>query len=256
MNRESSSYQIFKDQIRDNKYLLISFLVSTLVLLLPIIFNQFPTTQVSTKKIVVEANNEGVKINGGEWLCKNMQKGDQINIQVLGTLDELYNYQNLFQTSDVNSGIRFEIDGLGQGGLIVGSTTVDGYSDLLIPGKFVVGKFDILIRIYDGSRISVSFLNESTEKSFEGLNPICDNFVVGYGYDSDRLIKGDIQFTASASYLSPRFIPIWLENGVRIDWFRALITSVFLFTALAIAFRISTDFEDEAKSTHEKQDCI
>jgi hypothetical protein len=230
--------------------------VSTLILLLPIIFNQFPTTQVSTKKIALDAHNQGVKINDGDWLCKNMENGDQINIQVIGTLDELYNYQNLFQTGDANSGIRFEIDGLGQGGLIVGSAAADGYSDLLVPGKFSAGKFDLSIRIYDGSRILVSFLNESTEKSFAGLSPICDNFVVGYGYDSGRVIKGKIQFTAAASYSSPRFVPIWLDNCVRADWFRALVTSLFLFLALALAFRMSTEIEDETESTHEQQDCI
>jgi hypothetical protein len=256
MNREKSSRVIAADQIRVNKYLIGAFLLSTLVLLLPITFNQLPTTQVSTKDIDVSTNNAGIKVADGEQLCQALEEGDEITFKISGTLSELYNYQDLFQTSDLNAGIRFEINGLGEGGLLIGSNAPDGYSGLSVPGKFVVGKFDILIGIKDGSKVSVTFLNEETEKVFEGLRPTCDNFVIGYGYDSGRVIKGEVQFSATASYSKPRFVPSWLDNGVRVDWFRALVTSLFFFTALAMAFKLSTDTEDETEGANEKQDCI
>ena len=256
MNRENASRVIIRNQVRANKYLIASFLLSTLVLLLPIFFNQLPTTQVSTKNIEVSANNSGVKVADGDQLCQGLEEGDEITFKISGTLSELYNYQNLFQTSDLNAGIRFEINGLGEGGLLIGSSAPDGYSGLLIPGKFVADKFNILIRINDGSKVSVSFLNEETEKVFEGLKPTCDNFVVGYGYDSGRVIKGNVQLSATASYSKPRLVPSWLDNGVRVDWFRALITSLFFFTALAIAFKMSTDTEDQTENADEKQDRV
>ncbi len=256
MNRENTSRVIAENQIRANKYLIASFLLSTLVLLLPISFNQLPTTQVSTKNIEVSTNNAGIKVTDSDQICRAMEQGDEINFKISGTLSELYNYQNLFQTSDLNAGIRFEINGLGEGGLLIGSSASDGYSGLLIPGKFVVGRFDVLIRIKDGSKVFVSFLNKEIEKVFEGLKPTCDNFVVGYGYDSGRVIKGNVQLSATASYSKPRLIPSWLDNGVRVDWFRALITSLFFFTALAIAFKMSTDHEDQTENADEKQDCV
>jgi hypothetical protein len=256
MNRETSSRAIAKNQIYANKYLIASFLLSTLVLLLPISFNQLPTTQVLTKNIEVSANNTGIKVADSEQICRAMEQGDEINFKISGMLSELYNYQNLFQTSDLNAGIRFEINGLGEGGLLIGSSAADGYSGLLIPGKFVAGQFDVLISIKDGSKVLVSFLNNETEKVFEGLKPTCDNFVVGYGYEPGRVIKGNVQLGATASYSKPRLIPSWLDNGVRVDWFRALITSLFFFTALAIAFKMSTDTEDQTENADEKQDCV
>jgi hypothetical protein len=256
MNRENTSQVITKNQIRANKYLIASFLLSTLVLLLPISFNQLPTTQVSTKKIEVSTTNAGVKVADGEQLCQALEEGDEITIKISGTLSGLYNYQNLFQTSDLNAGIRFEINELGEGGLLIGSNAADGYSGLLIPGKFVAGQFDILIRIKDGSKVLVSFLNNDTEKVFEGLKPTCDNFVAGYGYDSGRVIKGNVQLSATSSYSKPRLVPSWLDNGVRVDWFRALITSLFFFTALAVAFKMSADTEDQTENADEKQDRV
>jgi len=256
MNRENTSRVIAENQIRANKYLIASFLLSTLILLLPISFNQLPTTQVSTKNLEVSTNNAGIKVADSDQICRAMEQGDEINFKISGTLSELYNYQNLFQTSDLNAGIRFEINGLGEGGLLVGSSASDGYSGLLIPGKFVVGRFDVLIRIKDGSKVLVSFLNNETEKVFEGLKPTCDNFVVGYGYEPGRVIKGNVQLSATASYSKPRLVPSWLDNGVRVDWFRALITSLFFFTALAMAFKMSTDTEDQTENADEKQDRV
>jgi hypothetical protein len=256
MKKENNSLVIDKYKIRANKYQIVSFLLSTVVLLLPISFNQLPTTQVSTKKFEVSTTNVGVKVADGEKFCRALEEGDEIAFKISGTLSDLYNYQNLFQTSDLNAGIRFEINELGEGGLLIGSSAPDGYSGLLIPGKFVAGKFDLLIRIKDGSKVFVSFLNKETEKVFEGLKPTCDNFVVGYGYDSVRVIKGNVQLTATASYSKPRLIPGWLDDGVRVDWFRALVTSIFFFTALAIALKMSTDSEDQIENAGEKQDRV
>jgi len=256
MKREKSSRVIAADRIRVNKYLIGAFLLSTLVLLMPITFNQLPTTQVSNKDIDVSTNNAGIKVADGEQLCQALDKGDEIIFRISGTLSKLYNYQNLFQTSNLNAGIRFEINGLGEGGLLIASSAPDGYSLLSVPEKFAVGQFDIVIRINDGSRVLVSFLNKETQKVFEGLKPACDNFVVGYGYDSDRVVAGDVRFTATASYTKPRLVPTSLDNGVRVDWFRALVTSLFFFTALAIAFNMSTDTEDETERANEKQDCV
>ena len=203
-----------------------------------------------------QSRNKGSKVLNGEALCQAVIDGDEVNIKVSGNLTELYNYQNLFQTSGLNAGIRFEIDSLGQSGLLIGSDAADGYSGLSIPEKFVVGDFDISIRIKNGSTVLVAFLNKQTEKVLKGLRPTCDDFIVGYGYNSDRITKGKVQFIATVMYSKPRFAPSWLDNGVRVDWFRALVTSLFFFTALAMAFKLSTETEDETEGAHEKQDCI
>ena len=212
--------------------------------------------QESVRTIETQTRNNGSKVLNGEEICRAMDNGDEFNIKISGYLTELYNYQNLFQTSDLNTGIRFEIDGLGQGGLLIGSYAVDGYSGLSIPDKFVAGPFDISIRIKDGSTVLVYFLDHSTEKVFTDLKPKCDNFIVGYGYDSTRVVKGEIKFVATILDSKLRFVPRWLDNGVRVDWFRALLSSLFFFSALSIAFKMSSDTEDETERADEEQDRI
>ena len=256
MNPRSKGFLSVRGRIKTNKYFLIIFLASTLVLLLPVLFNLLPTIQDSVLTIEKQTRNNGSKVLNGQAICQAMNFGDEINFRISGTLTELYNYQNLFQTSDLNSGIRFEIDGFGQGGLLIGSYAADAYSGILIPEKFVVGPFDIAIRIKDGSKVLVSFLNQNTEKVFTGLKPKCDNFIVGHGYDPTRVIKGEIQFVATILDSKPRFVPSWLNNGVRVDWFRALISSLFFFVALAMAFKMSSDTEDKTENAHEKQDRV
>jgi hypothetical protein len=219
-------------------------------------FNLFPTTQESVERIEMQTRNKGLKVLNGQAICQAMNVGDEINIKISGNLTELYNYQNLFQTSDLNSGIRFEIDGFGQGGLLIGSYSSDAYSGLSIPEKFAVGPFNFSIRIKDGATVLVAFLNQNTEKVFTGLKPKCDNFIVGYGYDPTRVIKGEVRFEATILDSKPRFVPSWLDNGVRVDWFRALISSLFFFAALSIAFKMSSDTEDETHNAHEIQDRI
>ena len=256
MNLRSKRFVSIRENFKTNKYLTVAFLFSTLVLLLPIVFNLFPTMQESVEKIEMQTRNNGSKVLNGQVICEAMNLGDVIKIKISGNLTELYNYQNLFQTSDLNTGIRFEIDGLGQGGLLISSSTADGFSGLPIPEKFVAGPFEISIRIKDGSTVLVSFMNQKSEKVFTGLKPKCDNVIVGYGYDSTRVIKGEIQFVATILDSKPRFIPSWLDNGVRVDWFRALISSLCFFTALSIAFKMSSDAEEETENAHKKQDCV
>ena len=256
MSVKSKSLLSIRESVSANKALIVAFVSLTMILLLPMTFNLLPTKQESVKMIERQVRNEGVKVLNGQALCQAVNDGGEIVFKISGNLTELYNYQNLFQTSDLNTGIRFEIDGLGHGGLIIGSSAADGYSGLSIPNKFVVGNFVISIRIKNGSTVLVSFLNQKTEKVFSGLKPICDNFIVGYGYDSSRVVKGEVQLIATASYTKPRFIPNWLDDGVRVDWFRALISSLFFFTALSIAFKMSTDTEDETENAHQKQDSV
>lgn len=93
----------------------------------------------------------------------------------------------------------------------------------------------------DGDTVLVSFQNQKIKKVIDGLQPKCDNIIVGYGYDSSRVIRGNVLFTASAPYSVPRFVPRWLDNGVRADWYKALIFGLFHLVLFFVAFRLSAD---------------
>jgi ABC-type sugar transport system permease subunit len=254
MTQVKDNRRIFHNELRDSKYLLIAFMMAILILSLPFAFNLLPSTHSTSTAFKQTANNEGVKIKAAEHLCGALSKGDEINIRLTGNIIEFYNYQNLFQTSDFNAGIRLEINDSGQGGLLIGSSAADGFSSVSIPEKFELGNFDISIRINDGQKVSLSFLDRKIVKVVSGLKPKCDNVVVGYGFDSSRVVRGEVEFLASASNSDPRFVPRWLDDGVRIDWFRALITAVFYFTLISVAFKLATETEEKSESAGEEQD--
>ena len=238
----------------DSKYLHAILLVATLSLSLPFAFNLLPTTQTTIAVYKQSAKNEGVKVDAGEALCAALIKGDEVNIRLSGEITELYNHQNLFQTSNLNGGIRLEIDELGQAGLVIGSNGADGYSSVSLPKKFKPGNFDLSIQIKDGDTVLVSFQNQEIKKVIDGLQPKCDNIIVGYGYDSSRVIRGDVLFTASAPYSVPRFVPHWIDNGVRADWYKALIFGLFHLVLFFVAFRLSADKRKKMKSAREELD--
>lgn len=242
------------NELRESKWLLSIFLVTIFVLSLPFVFNHLPEKKTNSSTLKEIAKNEGVKIQDGDALCAAFSKGDEVDIRLTGNITEFYNYQNLFQTSDYNSGIRFEINDVGQGALLIGSNAANGYSAVSMPSKFNLGNFDISIRIVDGQRVLISFLDKKIEKVLSGLSPKCDNVVVGYGFDSGRVIKGEVQFLATASTSNPRFVPQWIDDGVRLDWFRALLSVVFYFTLISVAFKLSTEAEEDEESKRQDQD--
>ena len=79
---------------------------------------------------------------------------------------------------------------------------------------------------------------------------------MGYGFDSSRMIRGEVNFSATWFFAQPQFVPTWLDSGLRLDWLRALLSAVFYFTAIFVAFKISTEAVDEPKDSHETQDSI
>ena len=241
-------------EVRSCRNVLFVFLLSVLALSLPFAFSRLPVTQTKSSALQKLAKSEGVKLDSGEVLCAAFSKGDEVDIRLTGNITEFYNYQNLFQTSDYNSGIRLEINDVGQGALLIGSNAADGYSAVSMPSKFNLGNFDISIRIVDGQRVLISFLDKKIEKVVSGLSPKCDNVVVGSGFDSGRVIRGEVQFLATASTSNPRFVPQWVDDGVRLDWFRALLSVVFYFTLISVAFKLSTEAEEDEESKREDQD--
>ena len=256
MTQNNSAFQIVRRRIRDNRYSVVVLFVTAFVLLMPMFLNQLPTVHSKKNTFEMFARNQGVRVLGGETLCAALSEGEDIDILVSGNLTDLYNYQNLFQTSDLNAGIRFEINEQGQGGLVIGSNSVGGYSVLMLPKRFELGDFELSIRISNGKEVSVSYLNEKTEKVVGGLKPTCDNVIVGYGFDSSRMIRGEVNFSATWFFAQPQFVPTWLDSGLRLDWVRALLSAVFYFTAIFVAFKISTEAVDETKDSHETQDSI
>ena len=247
-----TQHQIPPRQENRYKHLYIVFLTSILVLSLPFVVNLLPTTQSTSYVYEQQSKNEGTKVDAGEPLCEALIKGEEITIRLTGYITELGSYQNLFQTSYHNAGIRLEISDLGEAVLLIG--TKSGFSLVSIPKKLETGVFDLSIRIKDGKKVFVTFLNEKTEKTINGLHPKCDNIFVGYGYDASRVVKGEVKFVATAPSSVPRFVPRWIDNGLRVDWFRALIFMIFYSALFFAAFKLSDETEEKPESLCKEND--
>jgi len=243
------------DEAQECKLLHSVLLVAALFLALPFAFNLLPTNG-SIAVYKQFARNEGVKVDAGEPLCAAIAKGDEVNIRLSGDITSFYNHQNLFQTSSLNAGIRLEIDESGQAGLVIGSNGADGYSLVSLSDKFRPGKFDLSVRFKNKNNVLVSFQDKKIEKVIKGLKPKCDNIIVGYGYDSSRVIRGEVQFVASAPDSVPRFVPRWLDEIVRTGLFSALNFVVFYFSLFLVAFKLSGPTVEKTDIVHEKQDHV
>jgi hypothetical protein len=113
----------------------------------------------------------------------------------------LRNWQNVFQTADLNSGIRYEIDKYGNTGLIV--ATDNGSAYLVVQGrtKLVVGKQEIVkIKLTEKKGISLQIGNDSSTQITGKIMPACNNLRFGVGYDNTRQFSGLGTVTLEAGF--------------------------------------------------------
>ena len=104
-------------------------------------------------------------------------------------------WQNIFQTSNVNSGVRLEVDRFGKFGVLVRDTREEQESFVGVSSSLPLIKHQI-------NRIEVLFLE--TGEIFLRLNgkdvgtlaaataPRCDNFRLGVGFDDSRKFDGTV----------------------------------------------------------------
>ena len=111
--------------------------------------------------------------------------------------DGLRNYQNVFQTSDLNNGLRLEIDESGVTALILGqpnssAIVANGLQTHLVPLK----ETTIEIEVSPKYGSSINILQEKLpviRTSYGNLAPACDKVRVGVGFDDTRKFSGTVK---------------------------------------------------------------
>jgi len=125
-------------------------------------------------------------------ICNILEKKHgEVRISILVTPNALRNWQNVFQTSDVNAGIRLEINENGLFGVIVSDGTPAqflgvGPSSLLTIGK----QSSISIIIAHDSGITISVDGKGGSGVTGVVKPKCDRLRIGVGFDDTRGFDG------------------------------------------------------------------
>lgn len=166
-----------------------------------------------SKNISSEIDNFSYEIDGnphdlGEvsGICDILGKRyGEVRILILVTPNALRGYQNVFQTSDANAGIRLEIDENGSTGVIVAGDTPDQFVAAVSPSRVSVGKqstISLLIAHDTGVTISI---DDQSSRVIGVVKPLCDRLRIGVGFDDTRSFDGTGSITIVTGLNKPPF---------------------------------------------------
>ena len=171
-----------------------------------------------------------------ESLCQVLRKDDgEIRIAFLVVPKTLRNYQNIFQTSDGNKGIRIEIDETGGVGLIVADTSTGflaaGAERKVSPN--VENQVRVTLTRSRGVSISVNDSDKSVTKG--EASPMCDRFLIGAGFDETRIFSGSVQAE----------ITVGLRRDIPLQNISRIVAQILLFGGFLLWATRSTEPNSE-----------
>ena len=176
--------------------------------------NTVPTTTLNFEAtdLVVEG---GPKPEICSWLN---QKNGSVLIYLEVKPNTFSNWQNIFQTSDVNNGVRLEVNSLGIFGVLVRDTSEKQNSFVGVSSsnrliKHQINKIEVL---FSETGEIILRLNGMIEGILAAdTNPRCDNFRLGIGFDDSRKFDGTVSILIT-SRGTPRAslfgLPIFLRT--------------------------------------------
>jgi hypothetical protein len=118
--------------------------------------------------------------------------GGALTIEGVVSFEDRDSNQNVFQTSDLNDGIRMEINPDGLVGVIVGNHVTKEFKGVAI------GRSNSTDRKKSSFSFQLVFINDQIKTVFNGIrnefsmpgNVLCDKGLVGSGFDESRMLNG------------------------------------------------------------------
>lgn len=161
-------------------------------------FSSLPETFQKDGEILYSTLNEVKELGSNEKLCETLHAPEgALKISLAIVPRELRNYQNVFQTSNLNSGLRLEIDEGGTTALVLGepnssAIVANGLATRLVPLKET--KIEMEVSQKYGSSINIPEEHLPVIRTSYGkLLPACDNVRVGIGFDDTRKFSGTVE---------------------------------------------------------------
>jgi len=123
------------------------------------------------------------------WAVDNIEKATlRLDLSVSAIRSP---YDNVFQTADINNGIRLEINADGNAGVVFPSDTTDNGLDVVQLGILISGRNYSVAVEYCRNRVSASI--DGVNKGVRACrSPLFDRIVLGRGFDETRIFHGRI----------------------------------------------------------------
>lgn len=213
------------------------------LLIAPSIIRVLPTESRVVFSLSDTFNGEPLTLGAIPDLCAGLSRGKSLEVRVTGTIDQLVNYQNFFQTDDENRGIRVEVNDSGAVALLVASDSSDGFDAVVAPSFLEEGPVALTFVIKNGTGLKV--LQNSADKSTtsDSLRPSCNNVRIGSGFDSSRVTLGSIVVTFTVTEDVPRFIPTFIVEVLNSSPLRTILLGLLTYSILMGSVDLGTYWE-------------
>lgn len=166
----------------------------------------FPRITHAEYKTSVASTGRPIHLVDGSQICNAWRSlGGTLLISGSASIKNTGTYQNLFQTDDLNNGLRLELSPDFNLGLVVGNAAD---SDISVVD---FGKIRDISRNLD---FKIQLRNEAIKAEINGTNSLvqmptratCANLLVGQGYDESRLYGGEIVVSFTSTFEAPPLI--------------------------------------------------
>ena len=205
----------------------------------PKLIDQLPRHSVKTCSFSTRFTGVPVESGAHPKICEAITNGGELVIRVTGRLEGLRNYQNLFQTADLNAGIRIEVDETGATAFAVGDRSDLTFLAVPAAGTISPCRFRALIRVSDGRNVYFQLGRSVATGYSETLQPSCSNLVVGYGFDASRLSSGRFRADFFVFGEQRRFMSPAMERAVENEFFRSVALGVMVFCLVLVALNVT-----------------
>lgn len=223
----------------------------------PKLIDLLPREEVQTSSMSLRYTGEPILLGERREICEAVSANRTVIINVRGRINELRNYQNLFQTGSQNAGIRVEIDDRGTVGLIVANRSELTFASLASSGTITPGRIQMRFVLRDGKLMTNQVGASISTGILADPQPTCNDVVVGYGFDSSRRTDGNYRIDITTFTERPRFVGFRFEELMRNEFVRslslALLIFFFLLSVLNISDRLPKQATANSPSTEDQQ---
>jgi hypothetical protein len=173
-------------------------------------------------------------------LCSRlMVEGSTLRIESLFTINNLKDWTNVFQTDDLNSGARLEIDQRGDTSFLIPSDVEIVTGLVFRPETLRVGienRFSADITVNNMIEIIAQLNGELKQGRFPNVKIGCNRTLNGGGFSPDRVLDGNsVTQISLVEPVSNKFFGIGLANNQLLS--RLFLVSLFLVLLIALTRR-------------------
>ena len=177
------------------------FIITCSVFILCLFF--FPRVAHTSRAEPVITSGMAVQVIDGPKICKAWRSlGGSLLIGGSASISNTGSYQNLFQTDDLNNGIRLEMSPDFNLGLIIGNAADPSYSVMDFGRIKDLNRELVFTILLEGEDVQAE-INGLKSSVRSPTRAVCANFLVGQGYDESRRYGGKIVASFESTFDAP-----------------------------------------------------